>query len=95
MLFALIAEDGPDPEKRLDHRADHLAYMASLGDRIVFGGPFLNEDGAMVGSLLVIEADTREEAEALLARDPFMERGVFIKTSLRPFRLTLNNAAGR
>jgi Uncharacterized protein conserved in bacteria len=95
MLFALIAEDTADPQKRLEARADHLKHLESLGDRLVFGGPFLDEKGGMVGSLMVIEADDQQQAEAFYAQDPFMQRGVFASYTIRPWRMGFNNAAGR
>jgi uncharacterized protein YciI len=95
MLYALIAEDTDDPQKRLDARQDHLKHLESLGDRLVFGGPFLDENGGMVGSLMVIEADDQQQAEAFYAQDPFMQRGVFATYTIRPWKLTINKAAGR
>jgi uncharacterized protein YciI len=95
MLFALIAEDGPDPQKRLDARPDHLKHLENLGDRLVVAGPFLDADGGMAGSLMVIEADDQAHAEALYGEDPFMQRGVFASVTIRPWKLTINKAAGR
>ncbi len=95
MLFALIAEDTSDPQKRLDARADHLKHLESLGDRVVLAGPFSSKEGVMNGSFMVIEADSFEEAEALYKQDPFMQRGVFASFSIRPWKLSINNTAGR
>jgi uncharacterized protein YciI len=95
MLYALIAEDTPDPQKRLDARPDHLKHLESLGDRLVLAGPFLTAEGGMAGSFMVIEAESLEEAEALFGQDPFMQRGVFASVSIRPWKLSINNSAGR
>jgi uncharacterized protein YciI len=95
MLFALIADDIDDPQKRLDARPDHLEYLKSLGDRLVLAGPFLDEKGAMTGSLVVIEADDHDQAKAFFAQDPFMMRGVFERYAIRPWKLSINNAEGR
>lgn len=94
MLFALIADDTNDPQKRLDARPDHLEYLKSLGDRLVLAGPFLDENGGMTGSLVVIEADDHDQAEAFFAQDPFMMRGVFARYTIRPWKLSINNAEG-
>lgn len=95
MLYALIAEDGPDPQKRLDARPDHLAHAETLGDRLVLGGPFLNAEGGMTGSLIIVEADSQADAEAIFARDPYMQRGVFASYTIRPWRVVVNNFKGR
>lgn len=95
MLYALIAEDTDDPQKRLDARPDHLKHLDSLGDRLVLAGPFLDENGNMTGSFMVIEADDQQQAEAFYAQDPFMQRGVFATYAIRPWKLTINKSAGR
>ena len=40
MLFALIANDKPDG-KRMEVRPDHLAYLDTLGDKLVLAGRYL------------------------------------------------------
>ena len=42
MLYALICTDKPDSLAiRLANRPDHVAYLQSLGDILVFAGPFM------------------------------------------------------
>lgn len=94
MLFALVADDRPDGlEDRLAHRPEHLKHLESLGDRLLFAGPFLDQDGNPNGSIVVIEAEDQAEAEALFGRDPFVAHGVFSAFQVRPWRLTINNTA--
>jgi hypothetical protein len=40
-------------------------------------GPLLSEAGAMIGSLLLVEAASLDEARALQAEDPYVKGGVF------------------
>ena len=41
MLYALICTDKPDSlAVRMANRPDHVAYLESLGDTLVFAGPF-------------------------------------------------------
>ncbi len=87
-LFVLIGRDGPDGKRlRPEVRPDHLAHLDPLvrAGRMVLAGPFT--DGS--GSLIVFEADSLEEAEAIAARDPYVQRGVFASFEVRPFRRTL------
>ncbi|RYE85442.1 MAG: YciI family protein [Hyphomicrobiales bacterium] len=90
MLYALIANDKPDG-KRMEVRPDHLAYLATLGDKLVLAGPFLDADGNMNGSFMVVAAETQAEAESIFARDPFMVRGVFESIEIRPWKIGVNN----
>jgi len=96
MLYAIIAEDKPDGvEHRLATRPEHLEHLKSLGDKLIFAGPFLDADEKPVGSLVVIEASSQAEAEAMAAQDPFVTRGVFASYLVRRWNWAINNPAGR
>ncbi len=76
MLFAVICTDKPGHlETRMANRPDHVAYLKSTPT--VHAGPFLNADGDMSGSLVVIEAVDRAGAEAWAAEDPYAKAGLF------------------
>jgi uncharacterized protein YciI len=75
---------------RMATREAHLAYAKTLGDRVKLGGPFLDEAGQMAGSLIIIEADSLDEAKALHAEDPYAKAGLFERSDVRPYRITLN-----
>ncbi|HEY0918859.1 YciI family protein [Devosia sp.] len=96
MLFAMIAEDRPDGlEHRLKVRPTHLEHLDSLGDQLVFAGPFLDGEEKPCGSLVVLEAASLAEAEALAARDPFVTEGVFARYQVRRWNWGINNPSGR
>ena len=60
MLYAVICTDKPGHiETRKANRDAHLAYLAETNARMA--GPFLDEAGAMTGSLVVIEAMTARQ----------------------------------
>ncbi len=84
MLFVIIGHDAPDArEKRPQTRPAHLAYLEpmSRAGKIFLAGPFT--DGS--GSLIVVEADSREEVWALVARDPYVTNGIFNRVEVKPF----------
>jgi uncharacterized protein YciI len=92
MLYALICTDKPGSlPLRKANRPEHLAYLQSLGDTVLFAGPFTDADGAMNGSLVVIEAASLEEARRISAGDPFAKAGVFASVDIRPWLWTINN----
>jgi uncharacterized protein YciI len=94
MKYVLICEDRKDSlEVRLGNRDKHLAYLGELGDRVSLAGPMLSDDGeSMVGSMLIIEAESADEIEAIAAGDPYALAGLFEKVTIRPFRQVIPGA---
>lgn len=84
MKFVIIGHDGPDGEaKRKMHRTAHLANLEKLNKqgRVILAGPLTDK----AGSLLVLEFDTREEAEEFARQDPYTIHGVFTSLEIHPF----------
>lgn len=92
MLFALICTDKPGSlALRKANRPEHLSYLESLGDTLVFAGPFTEADGeTMNGSLIVVEAATLDAARAIIEGDPFAKAGIFAEVDIRPWRWSIN-----
>lgn len=85
MLFALICRDKPGHlQLRQDNRAAHLDYIKATGV-VVLAGPFI-EEGAMSGSLIVLEADSLDAAKAWAARDPYALAGLFREVTVTEWR---------
>jgi uncharacterized protein YciI len=49
-------------------------------------GPLLNADGAMVGSVFLLEAESLEAARAINAADPYTKAGVFGRITIHETR---------
>ncbi len=62
-----------DEEKSKKYRHDHLAYLEEMEEqgKVFAKGRFT--DGA--GGLVIYQADSLEEAEALVKADPYVEKG--------------------
>jgi uncharacterized protein YciI len=92
MFYALICTDKPNSiDLRLANRPDHVAYLKSLGDTLVLAGPFTKDDGeTMNGSLIVVEAPSREAAKQIADGDPFAKAGLFATVEVRPWLWTVN-----
>ena len=88
MKYVLVCEDRKDAlELRLANREKHLAFIGGLGDRVSLAGPMLSDDGErMVGSVLIIEADSAEDIRQIADSDPYAQAGLFEKVTIRPFR---------
>ena len=88
MNFVLYCVDKPDHgHVRTENRPAHVEYLKSNLDRIVIAGPMLSDDGAaMLGSMLVIEAVDRAEAEAFAAGDPYAKAGLFDSVTISAYK---------
>jgi uncharacterized protein len=90
MLFVITAFDRPGAlELRMQIRPAHLDYLKSQRARIKLGGPLLNDQEQPVGSLLIIEAEDRNAAEAFADGDPYRRQGVFERVEIRAWRAAL------
>jgi uncharacterized protein YciI len=77
-------------ELRKATRPAHLAWVGTLGERVKVGGPLLGEDGTTpVGSLIVIESETLDDAKATFVQDPYALAGLWGETSVRQFNWLL------
>jgi uncharacterized protein len=87
-MYAIVCFDRADSAKLRDqHRAAHLAFLKTHAGKIVFGGPLKHApDGPSTGALIVVDCATREEAEALIAGDPFQRGGVYESVAVRAFK---------
>jgi uncharacterized protein len=91
MLFALVALDRPNSvERRMAIRPEHLKHLDALGEQLILAGPFLNDKEEGVGSIVIVEADTLEEAREMFNRDPFMRENLFDQVTIKPWRLGIN-----
>jgi uncharacterized protein len=92
MLFALLCTDKPNSlELRATVRPDHLAYLNSLGSKLKAAGPFLDDASNPTGSLVIIEAADRIEAEKRAASDPYAQAGLFASVEIKAWRWALKN----
>lgn len=89
MKFAAIIEYSQDKALVESHRPAHRAYLTSLieQNKLFASGP--TEDG--YGALIIYEADSAEGVEALMKADPFFAAGVFLKWTVRPWKMVFFN----
>jgi uncharacterized protein YciI len=89
-LFALVCIDKPNAlPVRMSAREDHLAYVRERIHMMKLGGPFLDPNGDMAGSLMIVEADDIEAARAFNANDPYTLAGLWESVDVRPYRVTI------
>jgi hypothetical protein len=95
MWYAIIGEDAPDSlAARMAARPEHLERLQALqaAGRLLLAGPFPAIDSpdpgpaGFSGTLIVAEFTSQAEAEQWLAEDSYVRQGVFVRTSVRPFK---------
>lgn len=88
--FVMIGWDGPEGAGRRDRlREQHVAHVHELArkGRIVFAGPIRNDtDDRSIGAVIILGADSLEEARQLVDRDPYVAGGVFNSITVNPFK---------
>jgi uncharacterized protein len=91
-LFVTICIDKPDAlELRMATREAHIAHVRAKPGMMKLGGPFLDETGDMVGSMIIFEAADMAEAQAFLDQDPYNLAGVFERAEVRPWKATFGS----
>ena len=98
MWYAVISEDHEESlDDRLAARTDHIARLKILADagRLLIAGPHPAVDSSdpgpagFTGSLVVVEFDSLENAQAWADEDPYVAAGVYRKVTVKPFNPVL------
>lgn len=86
MPFAVICRDKPGAlQVRLDTRAAHLDYIRDTGV-VQMAGPFLDAEGRMTGSLLILGVETLAAAQDWAAGDPYARAGLFAEVTVQEWK---------
>ena len=100
MAYAIFCLDKPNAvQLRLDNRAAHLDFAKSWGDAIAIGGPLFSEpdddsEPEMIGSLIILDVDTRGEVDRFIACDPYGIAGLFDSVTVHPYKIALGKNVG-
>lgn len=92
MLYVIYCKDNPSTPGRREAFYDaHRAYLKSAPLKVLVAGPYLSEDGDQkIGSVLIVEANTLEQALAFQRHDPFAREGVWGEVRVHPFLLAID-----
>lgn len=98
MFYMIYSEDVTNSlEKRLATRPAHLARLEQLKaqGRLLMAGPLpaidSNDPGAagFIGSLVVAEFTSLDEAQQWADADPYLAAGVYARSTVKPFKKVL------
>ncbi len=86
MLYIVLCKDFPKSSQlRASTRPEHLNYLDSF--KIRYAGPFMSDTTEeMIGSLIVLDANSLEEAKQFAANDPYSQAGLFETVEIKPFK---------
>ena len=93
MYFAVVGRDKPGvAELRARLRPAHREWLRKPGNHPIvvrLGGPLLDAEGDMDGTLLVVEAQTEEAVRRFLAEDPYCRNNLFACLEVRQWQWSL------
>ncbi|HEX2847045.1 MAG TPA: YciI family protein [Chitinophagaceae bacterium] len=89
LVTAIDGTDAAAPDRRTTVRADHFVRARELkaSGNFITGGAILNEQGQMIGSMMVVQFSTEQELQAWLNTEPYIMGKVWEKIEVRPFKV--------
>lgn len=79
---------------RLENRPAHLDYVLSRAAAVSVAGPVTSEDGqTMIGTVLLLNVDSRAEAQDFVDNDPYNKAGLFADIRIHRFNHLLGSLA--
>ena len=90
--YIMYAWDGIDEqalERRMSIRPSHFKNARKLKDNgnFIFGGAMLNDKGKMIGSMMVVQFETKEQLQQWLDTEPYITGKVWEEMKLSPFKV--------
>ena len=90
--YLITAYDHTDDgalKRRMDVRPHHLdgAKTLKANGNYVLGGAMLNDNGDMIGSVMILQFETDEELEAWKKSELYITQGVWETVDVKPFRV--------
>ncbi len=89
-VFAIHCIDKPlQQELRAATRPAHLAFLESRIEQVVVAGPLLDDEGAPIGSMIIMDFPDRRAAVTFAAEDPYARAGLFASVAVTAWRQVL------
>jgi uncharacterized protein YciI len=77
--YAIITRDKPNQLALMNEvRGPHLEYLTQHKDKLLAAGAQVDDEGqGGYGGLIIVDTESRAEAEAFIQNDPFTKAGLF------------------
>ena len=63
------------------------ARKLKANGNFITGGAMLNDEGKMIGSMMVVQFETKEQLQQWLDTEPYITGKVWEKMDIRPFKI--------
>lgn len=77
MLFVIHGIDKPHSSVRERLIEEHRAYLDGSQIRVVASGPLIDDQKRMIGSVVVVDCDSRQEVDDMMVAEPFNKAGLY------------------
>lgn len=98
MYFTIFCTDKPDAEQlRKRVRPVHRDWLRGAHEKVKLrfsGATLAGESTRMVGSLLIVEAQSLQDVEEFALQDPYRKAGLFEEVKIRRWDWTFGNPDG-
>ena len=95
MEFLIYSADKPDSlHIRQSARDAHLAWLKSPSEiKLLVAGPWLDDDGVMRGSLLIVEAESKAAVMDWLSGDPYKAADLTASVDVKAYKWVIGKAS--
>jgi len=92
MHFIITGRDGTDDgalERRMKVREEHMRGVADLVQqkKLLYAAAMLDEDGAMNGSTMIVDFESREAIDQYLKTEPYVTGKVWGTIDVTPCKI--------
>jgi len=92
LQYLIVAYDGTDTEaqeRRTKVRPLHLetARDLKLHNRFITGGAILDNNGKMIGSMMVVQFETEDDLMYWMRNEPYITGNVWQSIEVKPFKV--------
>lgn len=89
LITAYDHTDADGLKRRMNTRPHHLDGAVELkkNGNFILGGAMLNDEGKIIGSVMVLQFETEEELEAWKQNEPYITQGVWESVDVKPFKV--------
>jgi len=89
LITAYDYTDAGALDRRMQVRPHHFEGARELkkNSNFVFGGAILNDEGKMIGSVMVMQFETEEQLENWKQTEPYITQKIWERYEIRPFKV--------
>jgi len=92
--YLITAYDFTDSEalqRRMNTRPHHIDQLKVLKEKgnYIKGGAMLNDEGKMIGSVMMMQFESEEELQAWQQNEPYLTQKVWETVDIKPFKVAV------